>query len=455
VSTAPWAPKSRPATSVTSPSVVNNGGDRLYPDGRVNRAATSNEVQEPRSSSVRRTSVMDSDRAFEARPANVRAAGRAEANYGFTGERPGPTRTAFSAAAQGDAPRYRVATRSYESPYSSPRGRGAYRLAGHEQMPTPAEEIPGGQGTMMYEQGPEMWDGDGGYDGSCSSCGGGCRNCGDCDDCEPCDDCAWIPPDWSDNITVFGGVHGFKGSIDQGLNGNFGFHEGVNMGVAVCRDFGLGVQAGVNFVQSDFLGSANIPEDRNQTFFTLGVFRRAPECGGFQGGTAVDWLRDEYNVFMNLSQLRTELSYVGECGNEIGFWGTRHLKGDHDEINEGTESVSWRAVDQYNFFFRRHFRHGGEGRVWGGFTGHGDGLIGADMRIPFACSFAIEPSFEYLIPKKSDDSFAQEGFNVSINLVWYLHCRARRADCSPFRPLFNVADNGTFMVQTTHQEIDD
>ncbi len=130
------------------------------------------------------------------------------------------------------------------------------------------------------------------------------------------------------------------------------------------------------------------------------------------------------------------------------------MKGDHDVLPGGAEEVTWRGIDQYNIFFRRHFNHGGEGRVWGGFTGHGDGLVGADMRIPFACSFAIEPSFEYLIPKSGSDSFAQEGFNVSINLVWYLHCRARRADCSPFRPVLNVADNGTFMVNAVYSPLD-
>lgn len=44
------------------------------------------------------------------------------------------------------------------------------------------------------------------------------------------------------DLTVFGGVHGFKGPLDQGRNGNFGFHEGVNLGGPLGDPWGSAIR---------------------------------------------------------------------------------------------------------------------------------------------------------------------------------------------------------------------
>ena len=38
-------------------------------------------------------------------------------------------------------------------------------------------------------------------------------------------------------------------------------------------------------------------------------------------------------------------------------------------------------------------------------------------------------------------------WNVATALVWHWDCRARRSHSNCYRPLFNVADNGTMMFQ--------
>ena len=83
-----------------------------------------------------------------------------------------------------------------------------------------------------------------------------------------------------------------------------------------------------------------------------------------------------------------------------------------------------------------------------GFTGNGEGLIGADFKVPLTVSWALQGEFTYLIPKDGSNRQAhlQEAWNVGISLVWYPGVR-KAVGNDYFRPLFDVADNGTFIVR--------
>jgi hypothetical protein len=93
--------------------------------------------------------------------------------------------------------------------------------------------------------------------------------------------------------------------------------------------------------------------------------------------------------------------------------------------------------------------------VWGGASGNGDGLVGSSMRAPMTRSLALEGTFTYLIPKQTEratvdevgtlSTFGPAAWNVSVNLVYYPAGRARRSLASPYRPLFDVADNGSMI----------
>ena len=43
-------------------------------------------------------------------------------------------------------------------------------------------------------------------------------------------------------------------------------------------------------------------------------------------------------------------------------------------------------------------------------------------------------------------SFTPMAWNLGINLVYYPRGRSRRSLASPYRPLFDVADNGTMIT---------
>ena len=289
--------------------------------------------------------------------------------------------------------------------------------------------------------------GDGGSCGTdCGPCAVGCEPCIICGlvNCVHC--CGWLR-----SFEFSTGVEGFKGPLDQGQNGNFGFNEAINFGAPLGGPWGVGYQIGARGVQSNFKGydvdGVNVGQ-RDQIFATAGLFRRAV-CGGLQWGAVFDFMHDRYYQTTDLNQIRAEVSWLRPGGpGEIGFWGSFSSKTDEIQMNE--QLVTVEPTDLFALFYRRHFCTGGEGRMWGGFTGNRDGLFGGDVRIPFGTSFALETGFNYLIPNepRGAEGLSQEGWNVGINLVWYPGRCSSSIDQNPFHPLLGVANNGNFMVNT-------
>jgi hypothetical protein len=95
-----------------------------------------------------------------------------------------------------------------------------------------------------------------------------------------------------------------------------------------------------------------------------------------------------------------------------------------------------------------HGKRGGEGRVFAGATDDADGIVGADFALPLTDCWSLQPRFTYLMPEEGGGSIGarQEAWNIGINLVWHWKNQARSCHQSPYRPLFNVADNGSMII---------
>ncbi len=313
----------------------------------------------------------------------------------------------------------------------------------------------------------------GGYDGGCDggSCGGGGCSGGNC--CSPygrpwflapIDRCLGIGPYanscndwyWTKELTVYGGVHSFKVPSDIILTGptthNFGFQQGVNWAMPIVRRMGLNGQVGFEATQSDLYGTASTPDARTQIFLTAGLFHRPDCCEGLQYGVVYDWLHNDFTAAdtFDVGQIRAEVSWLCDCRNEVGFWfGTGVMDANFAE-----------TVSQYNFFYQRRFCSGGDIRFLVGFF-NDDGntgdivdkmgpLVGVDFEVPLAKCWSIDGGFTYLIPSSNSNhnGFAQESWNLGINLVYHFGCNAC-CNCDPYRPLFNVANNGSMMTTST------
>ena len=284
--------------------------------------------------------------------------------------------------------------------------------------------------------------------------------------------CAWLRQfgrpyygwRWYRDFTASAGITGFTNSTDLGINGNFGTNEYLNFALPFWNAFGIGWQVGWRGVQSNFqpatieVGNQTLSKNaRTQDFLTTGFFTRAFEGRGLQGGIVYDYLHDSWLENTDVSQLRYELSYVYGY-HELGFWGASNI-GDQASLFGPITKQSGVAstLDLYTGFYRVQFGDANEWKVWGGGTSEADGIIGTLVRAPMHRSLALEGTFTYVIPgrnqtidfdnKGSVSSFSPSAWNVSVNVVWYPAGRSRRSLSSPYRPLFDVADNGSMIRQ--------
>jgi hypothetical protein len=323
--------------------------------------------------------------------------------------------------------------------------------------------IEGEDGDVIYEDG---------------GCGPDCDGCGSCspysnsqwgpkyfDDptlhhTVPCDGIC-IPRHWIDETAVFLGVQGFTNPLDRGLppalpstNGNFGYHEGVNFAghfgsLLGIGSWGLGYQVGATFLQSDLNGNTVNglqTKNRDQQFFTAGLFRRAHDGYGLQGGFVYDYMHDNYWTKYSVAQLRVELSYLTFQGHEFGFWGAFSIHDGHDIV--GGSPLGFQTIDMYNGFYRYTFSNGAQGRVWFGGTDNRQGIIGSDFRLPLSNNFDLWGWYNYLVPGNSGFvGLNNQGWNLTLNLVWYPGRKCCGIHNTPFRALFAPADNNWLITR--------
>ncbi len=257
---------------------------------------------------------------------------------------------------------------------------------------------------------------------------------------------------YKENFSLFTGKQGFKGPVDQGVNGNFGYHGGGNWGMPLIDAKGFGYQIGVNYIGSDFAGRTGpLGHRRAQFFVTTGAFRRAV-CGeGWQYGAVLDYLRDDFYIQMDLTQVRGEIGYVYH-GHEIGFWGAfvGNTSTHWGQIPDNPWTLySFEATNQYNIFYRYEACNGTFVRTWGGLSSHGDGIFGGDATVHLTARTALVTNCNYLLSRNDEGvpNNVKETWNLTISFVWYPGYTRRDSWTNPYRPLFYVADNGWFMTR--------
>jgi hypothetical protein len=267
---------------------------------------------------------------------------------------------------------------------------------------------------------------------------------------------------WYRDFTASAGLTAFTNATDLGINGNFGTNEYLNWSMPFWNAFGVGWQVGWRGTQTNFqpasieVGNTTLSKNaRDQQFVTTGFFTRAFEGRGLQGGAVYDYLHDSWFDNTDVSQLRYELSYVWGY-HELGFWGASNI-GDQTSLFGPVNRVGGVAstLDLYTGFYRVQFGDANEWKFWGGGTGEGDGIVGSLVRAPMHKSLALEGTFTYVIPGRNQvinfdgqgeaTSFSPSAWNVAVNVVWYPAGRSRRSLASPYRPLFEVADNGSMI----------
>ncbi len=286
----------------------------------------------------------------------------------------------------------------------------------------------------------------------------GCNHCGMNVGC--CCSPAGYLLDWS-RADLWAGVTGFSGpaNIVSGagangtIEGSFGFHEGFNFGSRLPSLLAgqMGSQLGLRFTHTHLDGSSAGADRRSQLFLTAGLFRRVDY--GLQGGLVVDYLHDDWIYQADLVQLRGELSFLMSACHDIGFRFTDSQQVDDTSAvvagASGPLAVRLAGLNNYRFFYRYRFGERGRGvaELQAGFTEESEGVVGFSLKTPLQNQLGLETTATYLIPSaKSASPYMDEGWNLGMAIVWtpgrvFGTCR------DYYRPLFDVADNGSFLVR--------
>lgn len=294
--------------------------------------------------------------------------------------------------------------------------------------------------------------------GRCPTCLGGsqadCYNCGpavDCRDCGVPDDC-WMKGLGGIlcNSEYFFGAHGFKNQLFRGQTANFnqdncgfGLHTGFNSGLPLYwLTCGLvSGQIGANVVHSNFEDGFLALGDRQQTFFTAGLFRRVDY--GLQFGAVVDVLSEDWITEFDVAQMRSELSWVWAGGSTLGFRWNANIQDDFERIGD-VELNGVQAIDNYRLFYRFACCEGGYAEAFYGRTDERHSLYGVDFDLPISERMALQTGLTYMQPDDNLVFSDNEAWNIFLGISF----RPRGRDWYDFyhRPLFDVADNGSMII---------
>ena len=319
-----------------------------------------------------------------------------------------------------------------------------------------------------------------GCDGNCGACSAGIitdgpvcgmEATGDC----ACDACAGYSnpgmplcvPTWRINwcsYDFFWGHQGFTGPMNyvstsqtdpqqRSGNGSFGFHQGFNKGWSLNRWCGgqLSSQFGLRATQSNLSGAGFTRERRDQVFLTGGVFRRVDY--GLQCGLVLDYLNQDWYFQGDALQLRGELSWRTESCDTFGI---QFMAGVRDESsgtvvhdfdgNAISSTIRMKPTDQIRFLYRRPVVRSGEFQAFAGWSDHDDGLLGSGLNFHLSPRLLLATDVMYSIPKEGRSSGGNEEENWNVSVGFVFRPGGSRHTRSYSRPLFDIADNGTFLI---------
>lgn len=246
------------------------------------------------------------------------------------------------------------------------------------------------------------------------------------------------------NFTVFGGMQGFQGPVDEGNGSNFGLHLGFNWAVPLFENLGISHQSGVNWASSDLSGGSGFLTHRNQFFLTSGFYHRPVSGTGWQFGGVADYMHDDWYVKMDLAQMRAEFSYVGKI-HEVGLMGAYHWSTMSQTSPLTGNNIQWQTIDQFMAFYRRRLHGIGQARFFAGATGQGDFEWGGDGTSMLTTHWGFNTNFVVTFPRSN--ASLNEAWGLSMNLVWFPGYMNPQSALNPYRALFDVADNTWLLIK--------
>jgi hypothetical protein len=258
-----------------------------------------------------------------------------------------------------------------------------------------------------------------------------------------------------ENLSVFGGLDGWKEPEDLGVNAHFGMRGAVNGGWPLLEEYGIGLQAGTALNYSTnavrVLRGVDGTHETLQNFTTVGLFQRTD--AGISWGAAYDFRFDDYYSNVSFGQWRGQIGYDLCDTDQVGVWGALRDHGDDSSI--GRASFELRPITQGAVYWRHVWAGDIVTRGWVGMAeGHGRFLLvapgesavhhpitfGADLLVPLTESLAIYGEANFITPNDTGT------VDATLGLAWYPGAGAHRTAHSRFAPLLPLANNSWFPI---------
>ncbi len=205
---------------------------------------------------------------------------------------------------------------------------------------------------------------------------------------------------------------------------------------------------------------------QQQTFLTLGFYKRANERNAFSWGVVHDWMFNQgfgsQAVNPTLGQWRGQVAYATSAWNEFGVWATLRDKGATSTTSTGG-LFSTRSINQANLFWHHKYDFGADSWLWVGIPQDsrlnsvlggnlGDFLVGGSVIAPMSDYVSLYSNFQYMHPSSASGNVGQgeASWYIAFGLQFYLNGAAYSQTVAGncWVPLMPVANNGNFLVDS-------
>lgn len=272
---------------------------------------------------------------------------------------------------------------------------------------------------------------------------------------------------------LFFGVDDFRGIPDSDYGDNSGLIVGAQGAAPLpyLDCYGLGLQMGASYGAYDFAGRGfthrNQKDIQSQGFVTFGFFKRPLHRSPWSAGLAYDVMLNKnfsiYSESPTLTQWRAQLACFFGDFDEFGLWASWSGPTTHKSYRYYDlcgHKISYRAVAQFNFFWRHICENNVETAVWIGvpFAKRlnrtlseypGKYIVGGKICVPFGDAWELAGRAQYVQPATKKGPFGSRDYstNIAIEIGYDFGGNATKSPAAaPWTPYLPLANNSNFMV---------
>jgi hypothetical protein len=254
------------------------------------------------------------------------------------------------------------------------------------------------------------------------------------------------------------GLDNFRSFSEGSFEGNWGAFTALNLKAPLPSSFSI--QLAGSYGLYDWYGRS-LPKHsgalQQQGFITLATSRQTEESSGVNAGLAYDcMLNRNFGLFaVNpfFYQIRGQLGYLIEGGNELGVWASYGINRVHEEAKE--VPLRFRALSQVNLFWCHYFKNNGYTMIWAG-TPYRRGLmyssgrpgtftLGAQFSVPMTTYFSIQGTAAYMGARRVSGIRPSSNYAADIAIGITYSFGKRRIMQGPY---MTPANNSNFMADT-------